>query len=87
MSKKRKRKLNNSQAEVYNGKTNLKNNQKKPDDYDYKNAVYPDNSSLKVPPEGNETASLEGELCCAKSAKTPLWENITLSMSLLCLYL
>ena len=69
MSKKRKRKLNNSQAEVYNGKTDLKNNRHKPDDYDYKNAVYPDNSSLKVPPEGNETASLEGDAVLRKIGK------------------
>lgn len=66
MSKKRKRKLNNSQAKINSGKSNFKS---KSDVYDFENAVYPDNDRLAVPPEGNQTDSSEGDVVLRKIGK------------------
>lgn len=68
MSKKRKRKLNNSQAKNNRRNSNFKENnyQKKADDYDYENAVYPDNACLTVPPEKNEEDSSKGDIVLHK---------------------
>lgn len=68
MSKKRKRKLNNLQAEKID-KGSAAKNQKKSDDYDFENAVYPDNSDLKVPPEDNEPTLSEGDVVMQKIGK------------------
>lgn len=70
MSKKGKGKLNNSGVKGNNIKTDFKNkNQKKADDYDFENAVYPDNSSLIVPPEENDENSSEGDIVLRKIGK------------------
>lgn len=60
MSKKRKRKLNNLQTESTTEMSAVKNQQKS-DNYDFKNAVYPSNSCLKIPPEDKETGLSEGD--------------------------
>lgn len=65
MSKKRKRKLNNMQ-----NKDNAGNrNKTKADDYDFENAVYPDNSCLAVPPEDDKTDLSEGDIVLHKIGK------------------
>ena len=70
MSKKEKGKLNNSEIKENDGQSTLKNqNHKKSDDYDFENAVYPENSSLTVPPKENETASFEGDIVMRKISK------------------
>lgn len=71
MSKKRKRKLNSSQAKSVGNKNKSKINKSsiKADDYDFDNAVYPDNSCLKVPPEGNQTKLSEGDVVLHKIGK------------------
>lgn len=71
MSKKRNKKLNNSQADRSTGKNSMKrnNDQKKADFYDFENAVYPDNSCLTIPTERNETNSSEGDIVLRKIGK------------------
>lgn len=60
MSKKRKRKLNKLQTESTTEMSAVKNQQKS-DNYDFKNAVYPSNSCLKIPPEDKETGLSESD--------------------------
>lgn len=71
MSKKRKRKLNNLQAKNNDGRIMSKNqsNCSKTDDYDFENAVYPENSCLKIPPEENELNLSEGDIVMQKAGK------------------
>lgn len=61
MSKKRKRKLNNLKTESKLEKSVIKNQQKS-DSYDFKNAVYPSNSCLKIPPLDKENNLSEGDV-------------------------
>lgn len=70
MSKKRKRKYNNSQAVGNSGQQNIKNKgQTKSDDYDFENAVYPDNQCLSVPPESNKADSDKGDVVLRRIGK------------------
>lgn len=74
MSKKRKRKLNTPQAKCISSNSKLKSNKShtKADDYDFENAVYPDNSCLKVPPEDDKTYFSEGDIVLRKIGKEAL---------------
>lgn len=71
MSKRRKRKLNNLQGK--NSGNNIvsksQGNNSKADDYDFKNAVYPDNSRLKIPSDYNRSDLSEGDIVMHKAGK------------------
>ena len=71
MSKKRKRKLNNLQGK--NSGNNIvsksQGNNSKADDYDFKNAVFPDNSRLKIPSYNNRSDLSEGVIVMHKVVK------------------
>lgn len=68
MSKRRKRKLNNLDSNSQDAAVKH-NNQPKADDYDYENAVYPDNFCLRVPPEDKSSDLSEGDIIMHKAAR------------------